>query len=145
MRSGEGGGGVVNADGVRVMEAKLTGVANILVEAGTRANRILQYPGAAYALEPADFMTLESLGGGMAPDFVILQLEIRLDTIEQAIETAHREGIEVLLNPSAARYLMPDIYPKISHLVMNETVAELLSQLTPVDVGDHTRWTSIAE
>lgn len=33
----------------------------------------------------------------------------------------------------------------ISHLVMNETEAVLLSQLTPVNVEDHTRWTSIAE
>ena len=135
----------VNADGVRVMEGKLTGVGNILVEAASGANRIMQYPGAAYALEPADFMTLESLGGGVAPDFVISQLEIRRDTIEQAIETAHREGIEVLLNPSPARYLMPEIYPMISHLIMNEQEAVLLSQLTPLDVEDHTRWTSIAE
>ena len=30
----------VNADGVRVMEGRLTGVANILVEAGSGANRI---------------------------------------------------------------------------------------------------------
>ena len=132
----------LNVDGVRFMEGKLTGVANILVEAGSGANRIMQYPGAAYALEPADFMTLESLGGGMAPDFVISQLEIRRDTIEQKIETAHGEGIEVLLNPSPARYLMPDM---ISHLIMNETEAVLLSQLTPVDIEDHTRWNSIAE
>ena len=135
----------VNADGLRLMEGKQTGVANILVEAGSGANRLMQYPGAAYALEPADFMTLESLGGGVAPDFVISQLEIRRDTIEQKIETAHREGIEVLLNPSPARYLMPDIYPMISHLIINETEAVLLSQLTPVDIEDHTRWTSIAE
>ena len=32
----------------------------------------------------------------------------------------------------------------ISHLIMNETEAVLLSQLTPVDIEDHTRWTSIA-
>lgn len=132
----------VNTDEVRVMEGKLTGVANILVEAGSGADRIMQYPGAAYALEPADFI---SLGGGVAPDFLISQLEMRRDIIEQAIETAHWQGIEVLLNPSPARYLMPDIYPKISHLVMNGTEAVLLSQLTPVDFGDHTRWTSIAE
>ena len=135
----------VNADGVRILEGKLTGVASILVEAGSGANRIMQYPGAAYALEPADFMTLESLGGGVAPDFIISQLEIRRDTTEQAIETAHREGIEVLLKPSPARYLMPDIYPMISHLVMNETDAVLLSQFTPDDIEDHNRWTSIAD
>ena len=67
----------VNADGVRLMEGELTGVANILIERDSGANRILEYPGASYALKPADFMTLESLGGGVAPDFIILQLEIR--------------------------------------------------------------------
>ena len=135
----------VDADGVRVMESELTGLANILVEASSGASRIMQYHGAVYDLEPADSMTLESLGGGVAPDFVISQLEIRRDTIEQAIETAHREGIEALLNSSLARYLMPVIYPMISRVIMNETEVVLLSQLTPVNVEDHTRWTSNAE
>lgn len=135
----------VNVDGVRVMEGQLTTVANILVEAGTGANRIMQYPGAAYALEPTDFMTLESLGGGVAPDLVISQLEIRRDSIEQAIETAYREGVEVLLNPSPVRYLMPDIYPMIAHLVMNETEAVMLSECEPEDIEKQTGWTSVAE
>ena len=135
----------VNADGVRVIEGKLTAMASILVEKGSGASRIMQYPGAAYALEPADFLTLESLGGGVAPDFIILQLENRRDTIEQAIETAHREGIEVLLKPSPARYLMPEIYRMISHLVMNQTEAVCLSRLTPVDIEDDSRWPSIAD
>lgn len=135
----------VSADGVRVIEGQLTGVANILVEAASGANRIMQYPGAAYALEPTEFMTLESLGGGVAPDLIIAQLEIRRDTIEQAIETAHREGIEVLLNPSPAVYLMPEIYPLISHLVMNETEAVLLSECKPDDIVNQTGWASVAE
>lgn len=86
-------------DGVRVVEGQSTAVANILVEAKPGANRIRQYPGVAYALEPADLITLESLGGGVASGFVISQLEIRRDAIEQAIETADREGVEVLLSP----------------------------------------------
>ena len=135
----------VNADGVRVINGHSTGVANILVEATSGANRIMQYPGAAYALEPTDFMTLESLGGGVAPDLVIAQLEIRRDTIEQAIETANREGVEVLLNPSPAVYLMPDIYPMITHLVMNETEAGMLSECTLDDIKNQTEWSSVAE
>lgn len=135
----------INVDGVRVLKGQSTAVANILVEAGTGANRIMQYPGAAYALEPTDFMTLESLGGGVAPDLVISQLEIRRDTIEQAIETANREGVEVLLNPSPARYLMPDIYPMIAHLVMNETEAVLLSGCEPDDIQNQNGWTKVAE
>ena len=109
--------------GVRIINGQLTAVANILVKENSGANRIMQYPGAAYALEPKDFMTLESLGGGVAPDLIIAQLEIRRDTIEQAIEPVSREGVEVLLNPSPAVYLLPEIYPTISHLVMNETEA----------------------
>ena len=135
----------INVDGVRLLKGQSTAVANILVEAGTGANRIMQYPGAADALEPADFMTLESLGGGVAPDLVILQLEIRRDTIEQAIETANREGVEVLLNPSPASYLKPDIYPMITHLVMNEMEAVLISECEPDYIQNLSEWTKVTE
>jgi sugar/nucleoside kinase (ribokinase family) len=100
----------MDVDGVRVVEGQSTAVANILVEAKSGANRVIRYPGAGYALEPADLMTLESLGGGVAPDLVISQLEIRRDAIEQAIETADREGgrnttESVASTLSHARYL----------------------------------------
>ena len=134
----------VNADGVRVVEGR-NGIAVTLVEERTGANRIMQYPGAAYKLEPTEFMTLESLGGGVAPDLVIAQLEMRRDTIEQAIETAYMNQIEVLLNPSPAFYLMPEIYPMITHLVMNETEAVLLSLIKPDDIVNQTGWTSVNE
>lgn len=135
----------LNVDGVRVLKGQSTSVANILVEAGNGANRIMQYPGAANALEPADFMTLESLGGGVVPDLVISQLEIRQETIMQAIETANRAGIEVLLNPAPASYLIPDIYPKITHLIMNEIEAVLLSECEPEDLQDQTGWAKVTK
>lgn len=135
----------VNVDGVRTIEGQKTAVANILVEKYSGANRIMQYPGAAYNLEPAEFMTLETLGGGVAPDLLIAQLEIRRDTVEQAIETANREGVEVLLNPSPAVYLMPRIYAMVSHLVMNETEAVMLSEIEPDDIENQTGWTKVAE
>ena len=81
-------------------------------------------------------MTLEDLGGGIAPNLVIAQLEIGREAIEQAIETAHREGVEVLLNPSPARFLFPEIYAKITHLVMNETEAVMLSEIEPDEIGN---------
>lgn len=132
----------VNVDGVRIIEGQATAVANILVEADTGANRIMQYPGAAYAVEPADFMTLESLGGGVPPDFIVAQLEIRRESIEQAIETAYQEGVEVLLNPSPARFLLPELYSMIAHLVMNETEAMMLSD-HPLD-DTEAGWTNVA-
>jgi ribokinase len=87
-------------------------------------------------------MRLESLGGGVAPDLVISQLEIRRDSIEQAIERAYREGVEVSL---PARYRMPDIYRMIAHLVMSETEAVMLSECEPDDLENQTGWSNVAE
>ena len=61
----------VNVDGVRTIEGQATAVANILVGPATGANRIMQYPGAAYALEPSEFITAKSLGGGEPPNLLI--------------------------------------------------------------------------
>ena len=105
----------------------------------------MQYLGAASALKPTDFMTRESLGGGVAPDLLISQLEIQRETVEQAIQTANRERVEVLLNPSPASYIMPEIYPMISHLIINETEAVLLSQCEPEDIQNQAGWSLIAE
>ena len=135
----------VNVDGVEMIKGQQTAVANILVEAASGANRIMQFPGAAYALEPSKYMTLQSLGGGVAPDLFIAQLEIKRETVEQAIETASREGVEVLLNPSPASYLMPEIYSMVSHLVMNETEAIMLSEIEPDDMENLTGWSKVAE
>lgn len=135
----------VNVDGVRTVQGQQTAVANILIESCTKANRIMQYPGVNHSFQPSDFMSVESLGGGVRPDLIICQLELSRDAIEQAIETAEREGIDVLLNPSPAFYLMPDIYPKVTHLVVNETEAVLLSEIEPDDIENQTGWTKVAD
>ena len=135
----------VNVDGVRVIKGQRTAISNIILEKNSGANRIMQYPGAAHALEPKDFMTLESLGGGIAPDLLISQLEIRRDAVEQAVETAHREGVEVLMNPSPALNLSPYLYSMISHLVMNETEAWMLSECTPEDIKTQSGWAQTAD
>lgn len=135
----------VNVDGVRVVEGEKTAIANILIEADSGANRIMQYPGVNRSFTASDFMTVESLGGGVRPDLMICQLELNRAAIEQAIETAGLEGVDVLLNPSPAWGLIPDIYPFITHLVMNETEAVLLSEIEPDDIVHQTGWTRVAD
>lgn len=135
----------VNVDGVRVVEGGRTAIGNILIEADSGANRIMQYPGVNHSFTASDFMTVYSLGGGVKPDLIICQLELHRAAIEQAIETAGREGIDVLLHPSPAYGLIPDIYPYITHLVMNETEAMLLSEIEPDDIVQQTGWTRVAE
>ncbi|KAL8718631.1 MAG: hypothetical protein Q9225_004249 [Loekoesia sp. 1 TL-2023] len=128
----------VNVDAVRVVEGQQTAVANILIEADTGANRILQYPGINHSFKASDFTTVKSLGGGVAPDLVICQLELHREAIEQAVEMAGREGIDVLVNPSPAFYLMPEIYRNITHLILNETEAVMLSEIDPDDIENQT-------
>lgn len=135
----------VNKDGVRIMEGYDTAVANILVESESGANRIMQYPGAASHVSPDDFTTGESLGGGVVPHMMVAQLELHRDAVEQAIETASRVGVEVLLNPSPAHFLFPDIYCNVSHLVMNETEAFVLAERKDEDTTTFSDWTSIAD
>lgn len=118
----------INVDGVRTVDGQDTAVANILVASTTGANRILQYPGAARHVRPDDFTSPKSLGGGVVPNFMVAQLEVNRDAVEQAIETASNAGVEVLLKPSPAYFLMPEIYRMISHLIMNETEAFLLKE-----------------
>ncbi|KAI4162149.1 MAG: hypothetical protein LQ342_004167 [Letrouitia transgressa] len=133
----------INVDGVRVVEGERSAVTNILVNAGTKAKRIMQFPGAAYSVQAEDFMTAESLGGGVRPDLLICQLECHRSAVEQAIETAGREGIDVLLNPSPAFFLGAEYYPHITHLVMNETEAVLLSKMEVDDVEQQS-WSKVA-
>ncbi|KAL8917143.1 MAG: hypothetical protein Q9208_008112 [Pyrenodesmia sp. 3 TL-2023] len=136
----------VNVDAVHVVEGEKTSIGNILIEADTGANRIMQYPGVNHSFfTPSDFMTAESLGGGVKPDLMICQLELDRAAIEQAIETAGIEGVDVLLNPSPARGLIPDIYPYVTHLVMNETEAFSLSEIEPDEIVHQIGWETVAE
>lgn len=136
----------VNVAGVRIEKGQQTGVAMIVIEADNKANRIVMHPGVNQIFKASDFMTAKSLGGGIVPDLMICQLELHREAIEQAIETAGRRGIDVLLNPSPASFLMPELYRKIKHLVMNETEAVLLSsEIGSDDIGNQTGRTKVAE
>ncbi len=133
----------INVDGVRKLEGRDTAIANILLEFQTGANSILQYPGANTFVQPEWFTTPESLGGQI-PHLMVAQLELNRDAIEQAIETAGRHGVQVLLNPSPAHYLLPNIYQNIAHLVMDETEPVLLAAYEDADIETFSDWESIA-
>jgi ribokinase len=116
----------IDTSGICVVEDKTTGVAVILVESGSGENRILLNPGANHTLQPEDFLAAESLGTPR-PDLIIMQLEIRLETVLQILETAKKAGVDVLLNPAPAVKLPEEVYGAITHLVVNESEAAILS------------------
>lgn len=135
----------VDVSGIQTIPGKSTGVGVVIVESDFGENRILFNPGANHVLQPADFLTLDSLAGGVRPDLVVSQLEMRRDTIEQIVQTASREGIEVLLNPAPAQYLLAPVYKMITHLVVNETEASMLSGRQMEEMADVTGLASVTD
>jgi ribokinase len=122
----------IDTDGVRTVKGS-TGVAVILVESGSGENRILLSPGANGSLQPTDFTSSSSLGTPL-PDLLIMQLEIPLPTVLQILETAQKAGVQVLLNPAPAVPLPISAYSAITHLIVNETEAAILTDRSVAEV-----------
>lgn len=61
--------------------------------------------------------------------YVLIQLEIPLETVEYAIRKASAAGAKVILNPAPAAKLPEDVYRHIYLITPNETEASILSGL----------------
>ncbi|KAH8656542.1 ribokinase-like protein [Tricladium varicosporioides] len=136
---------LVDTTGIQSIPNTNTGVATIIVESTSGENRILLSPGANAHLQPSDFLTPESLGMPK-PDLIVLQLEIPLQTVLQILKTAKEAGVEVLFNPAPAVPLPMDVYPAITHLIVNETEAAILTS-TPLSLVEDPsfNWDPIAK
>lgn len=121
----------VDTTGVELLEGEITGVSVIVVEEDTGENRIMFSPGANYSLTPERFIELPL----PTPDLIVLQMEIPLETVLQVLEIARKHAVDVLLNPAPALELPQAAYQAITHLVLNETEAALLSQSSSTDWG----------
>lgn len=118
----------IDTSGVRQVEGMTTGVAVILVEEGSGENRILLNPGANHTLRADEFAGEESLVfGGEKPDLIVMQLEVPMSTVLQVLEAARKADVSVLLNPAPAVKLPVEAYKGITHLIVNESEAAILS------------------
>jgi len=134
----------VDISGVKVLAGEVTGICFCLVDSYTGENRLLYTPGATATIEPEEFMTPDSLGNGVIPDLIISQLECRIRTVEQLIKTAGEAGIDVLLNAAPAAQILPQTYQYLTHLIVNESEAAMLSGREVENVVKET-WLEIAE
>jgi ribokinase len=135
----------ISTEGVRLVPGQTTGVAVILVEEESGENRILLNPGANDTLQPGDFTSVSSLGVPK-PDLIIMQLEIPLPTVLQILKTANQAGVDVLLNPAPAVELPDDAYGAITHLVVNESEAAILTGRKVEDVeGEGFDWSVVTD
>lgn len=109
-----------------------TGTALIYVSADGE-NCIAVAPGANRMLDRA---AIDSVADRIAAaEYVLLQLEIPLDTVIYAIEKAYAAGTKVVLNPAPAAQLPDEVLRKVYLITPNRTECEALTGL-PVRTAD---------
>ena len=120
----------VDVSHVRISEKSSSGVGHIQLEVKETGvqNRILVVPGSNYDLMPEDLEWLKEKIREY--DLLMLQLELRMDTITTAARIAHEAGVPVMLNPAPAAALSDELLSCLTYVSPNEHEAALLSGLS---------------
>jgi ribokinase len=114
----------VESSGVSRDPDEPTGAALIVVETGGQ-NMIAVAAGANLAVGRAE---VERAQAGLRPgDLLVMQLEIPVAAIEQAVVAGRRAGASIFLNAAPARTLERSLLRQLDVLVVNEREAALLS------------------
>lgn len=109
-----------------------TGIASILVDDQAQ-NSIVLAAGANGRIESSHLEQARELIA--ASSIVLLQLEIPIPVVIQAIEMAHALGKTVVLNPAPAQALPAALLEKIDYLILNEIEAAMLAEEDSDDIA----------
>ena len=121
----------VNRDYVSQDDEHATGVAPILVDSSGE-NMIVVVLGANSHVQAADIDAARERIA--AADVLIAQLEINLDMVAYALQTAKALGVATILNPAPAATLPAETVQLADYLTPNETELETLSGGDATDV-----------
>ncbi|CAN8105944.1 unnamed protein product [Discula destructiva] len=135
----------VDVSGVRTVQNERSGTCVVIMETEFGDSRNLAYQGANMKWTPRERRSVECLAGGATPNLVIAHLGVRREEVELVLEAARRTGVDTLLNPSPAVYLVNSTYKNLTHLVVNETEAALLSGRNVDELHDPAAWQEAAE
>lgn len=122
------------SDFVFVDEQKETGTAIIMVDEKTAQNQILIVPGANANITDTDLELIEPVIAGS--DILLVQLEVNLEANWKCIDIAHKNGVQVVLNPAPAQAVPDEILAKVDILTPNEVEASALSGIKVVTPED---------
>ena len=117
----------INTEYILTADNEETGQAFITVSEDGQ-NTILVYGGANMTLSAEDVMAAEQ--PITEADFVVAQLEIPIEAIEQAFKIAKANGVTTVLNPAPAIDLPKSLLALTDIIIPNETEAELLSGIS---------------
>lgn len=120
----------INTANIKICKGVPSGIAMITIsEKGE--NAITVASGANALLTPADLGKLDK--AFQEADYMLIQLETPLETVQKAVELCNKLNTRVILNPAPAAELSNKILEKVSIITPNETEAE---SLTGVIVSD---------
>lgn len=125
----------IDDSGVHLAAESTTGMASIYVEKATGQNRIVINAG-ANALTTSQRVLQALRDIAMPIDLIVMQLEVPMSTVVDVLRFSKKEGIATLLNAAPAATLDESIYPCITHLVVNESEAALLSGREAAELDD---------
>ena len=120
----------INVRYVAVDPENPSGVALITVDSKAE-NSIVVAPGSNGTLNPEDFD--KALSELEAAEFVLMQLEIPIATVEYIARLAARKNKKVILNPAPAVELKDEILKNLYIITPNETEAEILTGIRVSD------------
>jgi len=106
-----------------------SGVALITVDKGGE-NSIVVASGANARLRKEDLADVMETPSGI----LLLQLEIPMDVVEHAVESAASKGIKVILNPAPAAMLSPGLLQMIDILTPNQAEASMIAGMAVTDM-----------
>lgn len=110
-----------------------TGVGSITLEKNGN-NRIVVVPGANLHYYSSELDSIKSLI--QSSDLLIVQLEMDLNMIEQAVAYAVEVQVPVILNPAPAQKLGDELLKNVTYLTPNETEVELLTGIKVLTLED---------
>jgi ribokinase len=106
-----------------------SGVAMILVDETSGQNSIVVAPGANNRLSEQDIVENSSIMEEAG--LLLIQLEIPLETVQKALESARKRNLRIILNPAPARELSDNLLKMVDIITPNESETQILTGIYP--------------
>lgn len=123
----------INTENILCDSKYPTGVGSITLEESGN-NRIVVVPGANLHYDLQELNRIKGLIQNA--ELLIVQLEMDLSMIEQAVAYASEVQVPVILNPAPAQKLSERLLEKVTYLTPNETEVEILTGIKILTLED---------
>ena len=109
-----------------------TGAALIMVNQQSGQNMIMVLNGACSHITSEDVRAKQRLIE--QADYLLVQMEINMDALEQVIRMAHHSGVRIILNPAPVQKMADELMAMVDIVTPNETEAAVLTGVEVVNL-----------